>query len=372
VTRARSPWLQAGVIVLATRLFFFLVSYAGSYLLSGDTKGLPEKGLFDLWVNWDATRFITTAELGYEGAGSFANSYAFFPLFPLTIRALGVLGIPGPLAGLLISAFASWVAIAFLFKLAEADAGEGSGRRAALYLAIFPTAVFLVAPYSEALFLAGAIPAFYFARRDEWLFVGPFAAVAMATRFAGIFLLLGLVAEAMRSKELTPRKTVAAGVAIAVGAIPLLLYCVFLANVTGDPFYFVSEQEAGWGRSLVTPWAAFANTIDRWDDPTQTTNFLLAYRVEVLGALIGIAFVLWAAAKREWGYAIFMGSLLGVLMVSTEYFSVPRILLTFFPAIVFIAGATRRRPHLHDAYLMVSVTVAALGVIVYTRGGWFF
>ena len=357
---------------MATRIFFFLIAYAGSYLLSGGSEGLPAEGLFDLWVRWDATRFLVTAEVGYEGPGSFANSYAFFPFFPLAVRALGSLGIAGPLAGLLISALSSWVALTFLFKLAEEDEGEGAGRRAALYLAVFPTAVFLIAPYSEALFLAGAIPAFYLARRGRWHLVGLPAALAMGTRFAGVFLLLGLVAEALRQKDLTLREAAAASLSVLIGLLPLLGYAAFLAQVKGDPFYFVTDQRLGWGRTFVGPVASLMNTIDRWDDPTQSTSFLLAYRVEVIGALIGIAFVVWAVLKREWGYAVFMGSLLAVLLTSTEYFSIPRILLTFFPAFVFLAGATSVRPRLHDAYLMVSTTIAALGVIVYTRGAWFF
>lgn len=313
-----------------------------------------------------------TAEVGYEGPGSFANSYAFFPFFPLAVRALGFIGIPGPLAGLLISAGASWVALTFLIKLAEEEVGEGAGRRAALYLAVFPTAVFLIAPYSEALFLAGAIPAFYYARKARWELVGVPAAIAMGTRFAGVFLLLGLVAEALRQKDLSLRTAFSATLAIVIGLLPLLGYSAFLVRAKGDPFYFVTEQRVGWGRAFVGPVTALRNTIDRWDDPTQSTSFLVAYRIEILAALVGIGFVVWALTKREWGYAVFMGTLLGVLLTSTEYFSVPRILLTFFPAFVFMAQATSTRPRLHEVYLMTSSTVAALGVIVYTRGAWFF
>ncbi len=368
----RSPWLAAGALVVGVRVVFFALAYAGSYLLSGDTQGIPERGLFEIWVNWDATRFLVTAELGYEGPGSFTNSYAFFPFFPLAIRALGFLGIPAVAAGLMISAVASWVGLAFLFKLAETDAGEGAGRRAMLYLALFPTSVFLVAPYSEALFLAGAIPAFYLARRGRWDLVGPGAAVAMGTRFAGVFLLFGLFVEFLRQRDFSARRVAAATLSLVMGALPLLGYAAFLAQAKGDPLYFFTDQRLGWGREFAGPVTAFINTIDRWDDPTQSTNFLIAYRLEVIAAVMGLAFVGWALAKREWGYAAYMGSMLGALLTSTEYFSIPRILLSFFPVALFVAELTRRWPQLHESYLMVSSTIAAVGVIVYTRGGWFF
>lgn len=369
---ARSAWLYSAAVVVGTRVLFFTVAWLASFLLSTDTRGLPERGFFEIWDRWDATRFLVTAELGYEGPGSFANSYAFFPLFPLAIRVLGFAGVPALAAGLLISALASWVALAFLYKLAAEEVSLPAGGRAVLYLAIFPTAVFLVAPYSESLFLAGAVPAFYYARRARWHLVGPFAALAMGTRFAGAFLLVGLAVEAARQRGRGRLENATAALALVVGAIPLLAYGAYLAQVKGDPFYYVTDQRLGWGREFVGPIRALVNTIDRWDSPTQSVGFQLAYRVEVLAAVLGVLLVAWALRKREWGYAAYMGTTLAVLLTSTVYFSIPRILLTFFPACVFLAAWTASRPRVHELYLMVSVTLAALGVIVYTRGGWFF
>ena len=367
-----APWRDALAVVVGTRILFFLIGYAASFLLSSGTSGVPDVGPFDIWNRWDATRFLTTADNGYEGPGSFPNAYAFFPFFPMAIRMLGWLGLPSLAAGFLISAIGSWVGLAFLWKLAEEEVGEGTGRRAVLYAAVFPTAVFLIAPYSESLFLAGAIPAFYFARRRRWELVGPFAALAMGTRFAGVFLLLGLFVEALRQRDLSPKQLFQAGLSLVIGMLPLLGYAAYLAQVKNDPFYFVTEQRLGWGRSFVGPISALTNTIDRFDDPTQSTNFQFAYRIEIVAAAVGVLFVLWAIKKREWGYAVYMGTVLLVLLTSTEYFSIPRILLTFFPVAVFMARATLERPLLHDVYLALSTTAAAVGVVVYTRGSWFF
>lgn len=369
---SRSPWVYAAGIVVGTRALFFVVAWAASFLLSTDTRGLPEQGFFEIWNRWDATRFLVTADVGYEGPGSFANSYAFFPLFPLSIRALGLLGIPSLAAGLLISALGSWVALAFLCKLADEELGEGAGRRAALYLALFPTAVFLVAPYSESLFLAGAVPAFYFARRRSWHLVGPFAALAMGTRFAGAFLLMGLAVEALRQKRQTKAETGAVVLALSIGGIPLLAYGAYLSVVKNDPFYYMTDQRLGWGREFVGPIDAFRNTIEKWDSASESIAFQLAYRIEVLAALLGVALVVWALRKREWGYAAYMGTTLAVLMTSTVYFSIPRIMLTFFPCCVFLAAWTATRPRVHELYLMIGGTLATLGAIVYTRGAWFF
>lgn len=365
-----SPWARAAVIVLATRLIFMTVAYAASYYLSADTQGTPERGFFDIWVHWDALRFLTTAEHGYDSSDSTPNATAFFPLFPLAIRAVTALGINAVVAGLAIAALGSWVALAYLYRLAESD-DPGTGRSALLYLALWPTAVFLIAPYSESLFLAGAIAAFYYARAARWHLVGVPAAVAMGSRFAGLFLVAGLAVEFLRQRRFSARELGNAALSLVIALLPLLAYAAFLARVKGNPLFFFVDQQEGWGRSFTGAVEAYMNSVERLAT-APTGNLEMVYRLEIAGAIVGVAFVLWALTKKEWGYATYMGLLLGALLLSTEYMSIPRILLTFFPAALFVSQATRARPRAHETYLVATTMLMALGVIVYTRGGWFF
>ena len=86
---------------------------------------------------------------------------AFYPLYPLTIAGLGrILGNHYVLAGLLISLAASLGAFFMLHRLAEERLGMDGARRAVLYLAVFPMSLFLVAVYSESLFLLLALGRF--------------------------------------------------------------------------------------------------------------------------------------------------------------------------------------------------------------------
>jgi hypothetical protein len=373
------PWRYALGCMLLTRLALGLVAYGAAWFLSPSTLGAPDQSLTNIWVHWDALRFILIAASGYDGVATPPNSTAFFPLYPLTIRALGAIGFDDVVAALLVSAVGSLVAFAFLYKLALHDAGEQSeeagqrvGARAVLYLALFPTAVFLIAPYSESLFLAGAIPAFFLARRQRWHLVGIPAAIAVGARFAGVFLLIGLAFEFVRQRDFSFDRIANAVVSLLMALIPLLGYGAYLAQSRGNPFYFFTDQRVGWGRQFVGPFQALSNTLDRWRDGSLSTDFAVAYRLEVVAALVGLGIVIWALSKREWGYAAFMGSTLVVLMTSTEYFSIPRILLTFFPAAVFLSQAGLRRHWLHETLLIVMTPLAAVGVIVYTSGAWFF
>ena len=372
----RRPWIQAGILVLTTRAVIFAVAYAAS-LFFASTQGPISEGFLAIWSRWDAQHFVIVAEHGWTGPiAEPARPAAFFPLYPLSMRALMTLGAPPILAGLIVSTMASVVACAYLIKLADEEIGEGAGRRAALYLLLFPTAVFLAAPYSEALFLAGAIPAFYYARRGRWLAAALPAAVAMASRAAGGFLIFGLVFEfvrqGLRDRSWPARRTRDAAIAVLIGLLPFILYCLYLWRARGTPLQFFIDQRDGWGRTFVGPLESFLATWNTRMGLTYPTNWIFAWRIEIIAAFAGVVLTIWAAVKREWGYAAYMGIFMVALMTSTWYFSIPRMLLSLFPVMLLMAQATQNRPIRHEMALVVLAPVATLGVIVFTRGAWFY
>jgi hypothetical protein len=356
-TKARgTAWRQALTLVVLVRLLFLAAALAALWIgLFGN-----DRSLLDTWARFDARHFIAIADHGYHSPLVRDHLTAFFPLYPLAIR---ILPFDSVFSGMLISTVASFVALAFLYRLAIEELGSGTATWAVLFLSLFPTAVFLVAPYSESLFLAGAVPAFYFARRGEWARVGIPTAVATATRVGGIFLLFGLAAEFLLQREKdVPRFLLA----IALGLAPVVMYTVFLWRSTGSPFDFVEAQRLGWGREFVGPIESFATTVklalerDWW-----------LFGGEILAAAAGVTAVIVAARKRWWGYAVYMGSTLAVLMSSTFYGSLPRVLLTFFPIPLMLAGFADRRPTLGRLVLWTSGSFACLGVIAFTSGSFF-
>jgi hypothetical protein len=368
-----APWARAGVLVLVTRLLFLAIAYAGAVLLAPASEG-GHVAFPAMWSHFDALRFEDIARTGYSGSDT-----ASFPAFPLAIRIVSAIGISEGAAGLLISAAASLVAGVFLYLLAEEAFGEAAGPRAVLYLMLFPTAVFLVAPYSEALFLAGAVPAFYYARRGQWLRAAIPTALAMGTRVTGVFLVLGLVAELIRQRRFDRGTVLRALGGIAVGCLPLVAYASYLWWTTGNPLDFVAAQHRGWHRELVSPISAFLSTWRVfWNaqlgDSFVTAGPRLVWFGEMAAAALGILFTVLAARRREWGYAVFMGSLMAVLLVDgPTYLSLPRMLLTLFPIPLLLAGITQGRPLLHQVILTVFAALATFGVLVYTGGtAWFY
>src|ERR687894_1125891 len=144
-------------------------------------------------ARWDSVWYLRIADSGY---GDSPPRAAFFPLYPLLVRAVATPlgGSEGALlaAAFLVSLAAFVGALVLLHRLAELELGRRLARPVLLLLALFPAAVFFGAPYAESLFLLLAVGAFYAARTGHWAWAGACAGLASATRSAGLVLLVPL------------------------------------------------------------------------------------------------------------------------------------------------------------------------------------
>ncbi|MGH2719614.1 MAG: hypothetical protein ACRDJU_13700, partial [Actinomycetota bacterium] len=138
------------------------------------------------------------------------------------------------------------------------------------------------------------------------------------------------------------------------------------------PLYFLTDERLGWERHFVGPLAAFRTTINTKLWAYLGSNYVLAMRLEVVAAALGVGFTIWAIARRQYGYATFMALTMAALMTSSWYYSVPRALLTLFPIPLMLASWTERGQHRHDALLVAFTAVAAFGVVAFATSAWFF
>lgn len=90
----------------------------------------------------------------------------------------------------------------FLYRVAEKLQGVKTARISVLAFAFFPTAFFLNAVYTEALFLTFTTGSFWaaYVRRDL-LLAGLLGALAAATRNFGVLLLIPLAHEWLRNRQ---------------------------------------------------------------------------------------------------------------------------------------------------------------------------
>jgi len=339
----------------------------------------------DVWARWDSVFFLRIAEHGYEHLTRSAT--AFFPLYPAAVGLLGrILFGHYVLAGILVSLAAALGSFLLLYELAETKLGVGGARRAVLYLALFPMALFLQAVYSESLFLLLSIAAFLLAERARFLPAGIVTGLALLTRPVAVALLPALAIIAWRSPD---RRGALARLAVAPAfffAYPLLLWAQ-----RGDPWEFLHAQgiwtrhvspvgplggiwdglRAGWAG--IQQLASGSHTHNYWPAVTGTDPMrAAAVNLECLAALVLFVF-LTVVAWRRFGapYGVFAALSLAIpLSAPSERWpllSMPRFGLAIFPLFLALA-AIGGRPRVHTA--IVSISALFLGVAIAQWALW--
>ena len=348
-----------------SRIAVFVAATFAPWLLF---DGEPVPGVLERWSQWDADLYIEIARYGYGGNPQQAPDPglpAFFPGLPLLLRLVHVAVPNWTAAGLLISLAAGAVATIALSRLGEYEGPPGTGQRAVLALLVCPWAVFLAAGYTEALFLAFAVPAWLLARRGHWLGAALVAAGASSVRITGVFLAVALVVEWVTRAR--PRR-LASLPCLAIPFVPPALYSTYLYVRTGDWLAWKHAQEVGWGRSLVPPWEALRTT---WNVATNPHSpHMWSFRFELLAAGVGVALVLWLLARRQWGELTYVGIQVAALTSSAYYLSIPRALLLWWPLWLLVAGSGLRRPWLYRLYVAVSTPLMIIFTLAFTHGDW--
>ncbi len=337
---------------LGSRLIVLAVTLTAAAV----TRGLHP--VHTLGTIFDGRWYVMIAQHGYphqlyqEGAGS---RWAFFPAFPLVIRALAeVTRIPMAGAAVLAAfvlglsaALAVWLAVREVLGARLADG-------AVLLLVFFPTAYVLSLAYTEGLFLTAAALCLLALTRRAWLWAGLCACVAGLTRNAGAVVVLAVVATALPAAWRGRTWRPLAGVAIA--PLGLGAFMAYGWTTVGTPTAFLAAERFWYGQHFVwftTPVVSTVSALragpfgpafvpDALAGAALALGFLGVWWLDRMAAEPG---VLLDARRRSvpgswWVYTV--GSL---LVAYSAYFSVSiaRYTMAAFP--LFAALAWRLRHH---------------------------
>jgi hypothetical protein len=366
------------VAVVAAAVLGVHADNAASFDVPALTHPLGAGGDFLLspLARWDSTWYLGIAADGYSGASS-----AFFPLYPLLVRALAPTGSP---AALLVMSYAvSLAALAgalyLLHRLAAIELGERFAAPTVALLALFPGALWLGAPYSESLFLLLSVGAFYAARTDRWAWAGICAALASGTRSAGVVLVVPLLVLWWQSPARRARNL--GWVALAPAG--LAAYSLYLALTIGDGFAYMHLQEV-WFRSFAGPFGAIPDgAVAAYDGLRQLLSgsrspvFFTAaggdpfsvswHNLELFGFLVvGAVAVVGVLRRLPLAYGAYVIAALALPLSfpvgPQPLMSLPRFLAVLFPLFMWLALACRgpgRRLQLVSGLL-------AIGLVVFT------
>ena len=369
-------WSRALVVAVALLAVAIFGVHAGNER-SFDVPALthPLGGALASLARWDSTWYLGIAHSGYDGASS-----AFFPLYPMLVRGLAVVDAPG---ALLVSAYV--VSLASLFgalylmhRLVALELeSERTARLSVLMLALFPGALWFGAPYSESLFLLLSVGAFYFARTERWALAGVAAALASATRSAGLLLLVPLLILWWQSGR-RPRDLGW----IALAPLGLAAYSLYLALSIGDGFAYLHLQDV-WFRSFAGPLGGVPDAaVAAWDGLRQIVSGQRSHvyftdaggdpisvgwhNVELFGFLVlGVVGLIGVVRRLPAAYGAYVAAALALPLSfpvgPQPLMSLPRFLAGLFPLFVWLAlvcSTPRRR--------VLVLGLLGLGLGVYT------
>lgn len=353
---------RVAVFVTATYATWVLAGPASTFIGTG-TDESPALGPIATWHRWDVDWYASIAQGGY-GAAGFEDNYAFPPGYPSILWVFAKLDVHPTLAGLVVAAVTGFVAAVALSRLT--DRAGGRGDYAVLAWVVAPAAVYLAAPYPEALFCALAFSAWLLARRGSWAWAGTVAAAASVVRVNGLFLAVALVVLFLVERGRRWRH-------LPWLALPFLAMFGVLAFYhfrTDSWTTWLDAQSNGWYRHFTVPWETWRATWDLAFHDGLTATFAIQYRLEILAVLGLVAFTAVLLAKRWWAEATYVGLTLVALATSSSYYSVPRAYLTLFPVWVLLGIWATRWRWVLGAWVVVAAPLMLVGVVGFVTGRW--
>jgi hypothetical protein len=317
--------------------------------------------LGNLPARYDAGWYGSIALDGYSWQRTFGlqQDIAFFPALPLLSRAAGTLfGLDRSAqprdaqmarvlwGGMFVSAVAFLWGLSYFVRLGQDLVGDERARHAALLLAAYPFSVFYSAPYTEALFLLGAVAACFHFRRGEWLAAGCWGLLVGLTRPNGCFLSIALAFFAWEQVRDPARRTAggwswrALMLRLGVAAMPgigMLIFTAYLHQITGVWFAW-ARNHAAWGRKFagLTP---FTSAFDRLSsEPLMQVITNAPYETLNTVGLLFAGALLWPTFRRLGaGWGMFVVVNVASPLMAGGVLSMGRLTSTLFPLFLALA-----------------------------------
>lgn len=407
------PYLGTRLIVLVVGLFatyYILPELARVPLLSSPTKFMAfPQSLWLMWDHFDSGFYLGIAQHGYWPASTLHSqtNWVFYPLYPLLISIFGKLfgGSTDAyhIAGVLIANIAGVFMMVYLYLLARKEFGSNRvAARAVLYLAVFPTAFFFSAIFTESLLLGLCIASIYYARKQCWWLAGLCGGLAALTRLQGVTLIVPLAWEYLRvvsaryaplpaelPRDLRARAKIGLNcyfrglllaarelknwlTALALGLVPcgLLAFMLYGLVDVNDFMATFHASTFGWRRTLSPPWRLLIFSL-RNPVLGQPLNWNF-WVLNIVAAFACLAVLIWAFRRLPMIYTLYSAVMVLVPLTSSLLNSYGRYMLLVFPAFLLLALFTGKedgkREHLHAFLVAGFAALEAVFMIFFVLG----
>jgi hypothetical protein len=362
---ASSLWTTAVAAVAVSRLLWLGVFIA---VLVIDFPGTPLlTGIHDHLVAWDAISYMSIAAHGYPAHLDYRD--AFLPGFPMVVRAVMVVVRDDVTAAWLVNAVAETIALWYIGRLVLGERDQAAATFSVWLLALAPTALFLIAPFSESTFIASAAASLYYARAGESRKAIVAAALACAFRLSGLALIPALAVELLRRTGWRPRAEM---LTVLLAGLPLVVYGLYMQIHIGDALALLhADRLPSFGLQPTPPWTGFAATwhtlLTAFNGETRSI-FAREVAFGLLGLLLCVG--MWVSSRIPRSLALYC-TIAWLMTASLPFWrSQPRYVLALFPAVLLVSDLTQRVPRVRQAMLGASAVLMCAGTWIFAQGRW--
>lgn len=204
-------------------------------------------------------RTIPTGQLGYSNAENYLQTeWAFFPMYPMLIKALMLTSLSFDASALIISLLFSFLAFSIFYLFVKDTFNEKVAILSTIILIVFPFNYYFSMFYSESIFLFFILFCFWSVKNKKYFLLSIGYVFLCLLRPNGIIIALPLyifLLEQLNSLSwknfflgLTKKNTLY----FYPGIICFIIWCCYQYHKTGNYFAF-SEAQAGWYREFMFP-----------------------------------------------------------------------------------------------------------------------
>jgi len=241
------------LVFVASRALVICAALFGAALIGLRSPGEGELlwdvkvPFFNLFARWDSCYYLNIAREGYVGE----SHWAFRPLFPLVLRALGAplsarigLDASATVSGFLANNLFFMAALILIYELTCNFYPADAAIRTVLSVAFFPSAVFYSSIYAESLYLLLLVACFYTLEKGSFYASGGLGFLAGLTRPEGFLASLVIIFKGLRAQGLHAKLKGLASAAAAALSLPAFLA---YAHLEAGGFHTVYLDEMQWG-----------------------------------------------------------------------------------------------------------------------------
>jgi Gpi18-like mannosyltransferase len=363
-------WQAAAVFLGIAALLFLVMGAVAPHLPepSGPHLAPPFTGPSWLagWAQWDSGWYHEIATKGYAYVAGQQSSVAFFPAYPLVVRAARVIVDDAYVAGIVVTLLSGVAVAALLATWLRSRLSPPAAWAALFAFLLYPYAFYLYGVvYADALFIASLLGSFLLLEADHPVLAGLAGAVATAARPLGIVLVVGLAVRALEKRgalgRATWRKARPADAGVLLAVVGLAAWCLFLWSRFDDPFAFATAQAAWHQGAGAETWLKFQFFRDIADLSSPRAWILfMAHPVLTIAAacLVPRVFRRFGA-----GYGVYTALLIGLSALSTKnFFGMARYLIAAFPVFAVLGELLVE----HPAVRRVLLPASGVGLVVLT------